>query len=48
MAPSNHPGRNLADEIEWIGKHGFDFIDLTLEAPKANPASADPSLIADL
>lgn len=48
LGAMNHPGRNLADEIEWIGKHGFDFIDLTLEAPKANPASADPSLIADL
>ena len=31
----NHPGRDLLGEIEWIGRMGFDFIDLTLEPPMA-------------
>src|SRR5712692_5763871 len=32
----NHPARNPLEEIEWIGKHGFDFVDFTLEAPAAD------------
>lgn len=48
LGAMNHPGRSLTDEIEWIGRNGFDFIDLTLEAPKAGVENAEPSLIADL
>lgn len=32
----NHPGKDLLGEIEWMGKMGFDFIDLTLEPPLAS------------
>ncbi len=31
----NDPHRPLLDEIAWIAKHGFGFIDLRLEAPHA-------------
>lgn len=33
----NHPARNPLEEIEWIGKNGFDFVDFTLEPPAADP-----------
>ena len=29
----NNPGNSLYSEIEWIGKNGFDFIDITTELP---------------
>ena len=44
----NHPGRNLADEIRWIGQNGFDFIDLTLEPPEARADRIDPDMVRDL
>jgi sugar phosphate isomerase/epimerase len=31
----NHPGRDLFQEIEWIAEMGFEFLDLTLEPPRA-------------
>jgi sugar phosphate isomerase/epimerase len=31
----NDPRRPLLEEIEWIASNGFDYIDLTLEAPGA-------------
>lgn len=31
----NHPARDLLSEIQWMGRMGFDFIDLTLEPPAA-------------
>ena len=37
----NHPGRPLLEEIEWIGRAGFDFIDLTLEPPLASAHNQD-------
>lgn len=37
----NHPARNLLEEIEWFGQNGFDFVDLTLEPPAADPADLD-------
>jgi sugar phosphate isomerase/epimerase len=37
----NHPARNPLKEIEWIGKHGFDFVDFTLEPPAADPDQID-------
>lgn len=33
----NHPRKNLIEEIEWIGKNGFDFVDLFLEEDEAIP-----------
>jgi sugar phosphate isomerase/epimerase len=38
----NHPSRNVVKEIDWIGQHGFDFVDLTLEPPAAAPDHIDP------
>lgn len=31
----NHPNVDLLEEIEWISRNGFDFIDLTIEPLKA-------------
>ncbi len=41
----NHPARNPLEEIEWIGKNGFDFVDFTLEPPAADPDQIDPRAI---
>jgi len=41
----NHPARNPVEEIDWIGKHGFDFVDFTLEPPCAGPESIDVGTI---
>jgi len=41
----NHPGRNPLDEIDWIGRHGFDFVDFTLEPPVAAPEQIDASAL---
>jgi sugar phosphate isomerase/epimerase len=37
----NHPARNPITEIEWFGGHDFDFVDLTLEPPAADPGDLD-------
>jgi sugar phosphate isomerase/epimerase len=39
----NHPARNPLAEIDWFGRHGFDFVDLTLEPPAADPGQLDPA-----
>src|ERR671932_458043 len=39
----NHPARNPLEEIGWIGRHGFDFVDLTLEPPAAAPDQIAPA-----
>jgi sugar phosphate isomerase/epimerase len=31
----NHPARNIVEEMEWMARMGLDFIDLTLEPPRA-------------
>jgi sugar phosphate isomerase/epimerase len=33
----NHPACDPVREIDWIGGHGFDFVDFTLEPPAAAP-----------
>lgn len=37
----NNPRRNIIEEIEWIGKNGFDFVDLFLEEDQAVPEKID-------
>lgn len=37
----NHPGRDPAQELEWIARAGFDFVDLTLEPPGAQSDGLD-------
>jgi sugar phosphate isomerase/epimerase len=41
----NHPARNPLEEIEWIGRHGFDFVDFTLEPPATDPDQIDTDKI---
>jgi hypothetical protein len=41
----NHPARNPLEEIDWFGRHGFDFVDFTLEPPAADPDQIDPAAI---
>jgi sugar phosphate isomerase/epimerase len=37
----NNPRKDILEEVEWIGKNGFDFIDLFLEEDKAVPEKID-------
>lgn len=37
----NNPRKNFLKEIEWIGKNGFDFVDLFLEEDAAVPEKID-------
>ena len=37
----NHRAKDVLSEIEWIAGMGFDFIDLTLEPPRAEARSVD-------
>lgn len=41
----DHPARNPLEEIEWIGKNGFDFVDFTLEPPAADPDQIDAAAV---
>jgi sugar phosphate isomerase/epimerase len=41
----NHPARNPLEEIDWFGRHGFDFVDFTLEPPAADPSQIDPAAV---
>ena len=41
----NHPARNPLEEIDWFGRHGFDFVDFTLEPPAADPDLIDPRAV---
>ncbi|RLT42479.1 MAG: sugar phosphate isomerase/epimerase [Chloroflexi bacterium] len=42
----NDPHRQLFDEIDWFAAHGFDYIDLTVEAPGAAAESTDWRAVA--
>ena len=44
----NHPRRDLLKEIEWIGKNGFDFVDLFLEEDMATPEKVDAKAVRRL
>ncbi|MFH0837482.1 MAG: sugar phosphate isomerase/epimerase, partial [Candidatus Aenigmatarchaeota archaeon] len=37
----NHPRKDIINEIEWIGKNKFDFIDLFIEEDQAVPEKID-------
>jgi sugar phosphate isomerase/epimerase len=41
----NHPARSPLEEIDWFGRHGFDFVDFTLEPPAADPDHIDPGAV---
>lgn len=40
-----HPRKNLIKEIEWIGKNGFDFVDLFFEEGDTSPEKIDVSKV---
>ena len=44
----NHPRKNLVEEIEWIGKNGFDFVDLFLEEDKTVPDKINTKRVKEL
>ncbi len=37
----NHPGRDVIEEIRWMAALGLEFVDLTLEPPRASSANID-------
>lgn len=41
----NHPAKDPLEEIDWFGRHGFDFVDFTLEPPAADPDLIDPRAV---
>jgi sugar phosphate isomerase/epimerase len=41
----NNPARDPLQEIAWAAENGFQFIDLTLEHPKAGPDTVDSATI---
>lgn len=43
-----NPQRELLDEIRQIAAGGFDYVDITLEAPKAEPGQIDPPAVRRL
>ncbi len=44
----NHPGAEVTREIEWMAAMGMDFIDLTLEPPRAAAWQIEPLQIREL
>ena len=44
----NNPKRDLLEEIEWIGKNKFDFVDLFLEEDQAVPERIDVNKVRNL
>lgn len=37
----NNPRKDIVEEIKWIGRNGFDFVDLFLEEDRAVPEKID-------
>jgi sugar phosphate isomerase/epimerase len=44
----NHPRENLLTEIEWVGSHGFDYLDLFIEPEAATPENIDVDRVGRL
>lgn len=44
----NNPRKNILEEIEWIGKNKFDFVDLFLEEDQAVPEKIDVEKVKKL
>lgn len=44
----NHPRKDIADEIKWIGENDFDFVDLFLEENMAVPEKIDINEVKEL
>lgn len=41
----NHPRREILAEIDWIGRNGFEFVDLCLEPDMADAARVKPAAV---
>lgn len=41
----NNPSLDPLAEIEWIGSHGFDYVDLAIEGPAADVGQLDPPAV---
>lgn len=48
MGIMNNPFNDIREEIEWIGKNGFSFIDLTLEPSRSQPKDLNGDAIISL
>ena len=48
MGFPNNPRKNILEEIEWIGRNGFDFVDLFLEEDQAVPEKIDIQKVREL
>ena len=44
----NDPQRDVLDEIRQIAADGFDYVDLTLEAPRAEPGEIDVKAVRQI
>jgi len=44
----NNPRKNILEEIEWIGKNRFDFVDLFLEEDQAVPENIEVEKVKKL
>lgn len=44
----NDPKLDLLDEARWVAQHGFDFLDLTIEGPRADLGQFDPAALRAL
>lgn len=42
-----HPRRSLVSEIDWIGRNGFDFVDLFLEPETGAIGAFEPAAVRD-
>jgi sugar phosphate isomerase/epimerase len=44
---ANNPRREVLGEIEWIGRNGFDFVDLFLEPDRAAVETIEPARLRE-
>jgi len=44
----NHPRKDICKEITWIGRHGFDFVDIFMEEDRAVPEKINPAKVRAL
>ena len=43
-----NPYQDLLPQIHWIGKHGFDYVDLAVEPPLANAPDVDSRAVLEI
>ena len=45
IGPMNRPWKKLSREIDWIGQHEFEFVDLILGPPAADLDEIDAGAV---